>query len=64
MKFEVYIEEKHFERLVHMFKSMDVDVDKLTKEEIIKEVFWVEDRHGNELDLRDNVDVIKIGRKD
>jgi len=61
MKFEIEIELYDFLRLCDKLEYMDMDTKTLLKEnkanEIIKELFILQDRHGDILDIRDKVKV-------
>jgi len=58
IKFEIEVEKKEFDELKNMLIDMDCEFKK--DEEVIEELFFINDFHGNEFDIRDKV---KVKRK-
>jgi len=58
MKFQIEIDDKKLENLKNFFSEQDgEDYNSIAA---IKELFFVEDRHGELLDLRDDVIVKEV----
>jgi len=58
MKFQIEIDDKKLENLKNFFSEQDgEDYNSIA---VIKELFFVEDRHGELLDLRDDVIVKEV----
>lgn len=63
MKFEVEISKEDFIRLKGMLENQDCDIENMIDEDYINECFLLEDRHGNDLDIREDVTVKRIGEQ-
>lgn len=63
MKFELEITKEKVEELKTFFKD-NLDCDDLTTTEMIQELFLIGNRHGGECDLREDVTITEIKRKE
>jgi len=62
MKFELTISDENFKKLrTFLIENLDCDDETLTDIGCIKECFFLEDRHGNECEMRfDQIKVVLV----
>jgi len=61
MKFEVEIPDDKMDAMIKFLKTyFDYDENELTPELAVRDCFWVEDRHGMDFDIREDIKVKQI----
>ena len=56
--FLVSIEDKDFEKTKSFLEDQDAEFE--NDGQVIQEIFWIEDRHGNDCDIRNNIKVSEM----